>query len=180
MDENKKSNFKVIIEKLQNVMVKLNIKWIKVLTLLSYLLIWWGVNKFWNAGMQTIAEEKIFSGPFLLIVTIVIILTWVISLPARLFMQVLKQKIQNEIMYGNNRKNVVRMISKVAQVAGGIIFIVTFIIKIARGFMAFGANSFVLYYLTGCGFWLGFLTFFWGLEKLFMPADELLSEDEQA
>lgn len=165
-----------ITKKLSEKLMKLNIGTLRILVVLANLLIWWGANKFFSAGLTMIAGYGIFTVQMVLTVAVVFALFYLVSCPFLYLMTVLYKRAKQEKEQENtdiHRKSPLNTVGKVGRIICLVIGILVFVIGIISGFTTYGANSLVLLNLTGCCFWFGAEMFFGGLETAFKTIEEL-------
>ncbi len=170
-----------VMKKLSEILVKLNIGVLRILLVLAYLFVWWGVSNLFATGLTMVAGCGIFTYQMVIIVSIIIILFCLICSPAIYIRTVLKKKAKQEIEQGNvdiHKKSLLNTIGKVARIICLIIGGIVLIIGLISGIYTYGLDSLVLLNLTGCCFWLGAECFFSGLEAAFRTIEELSQDDD--
>ena len=172
---------KPIIRKLNKTLLKLNIGILRILLIVAYLFLGWGVNKLLASAFILIAYNGIFTKDTLAIIMIVAVLLGLVSCPVMYLSLVLNKKAKQEIEQGNTdiyKKSSLNTVGKVGRIICSIIGAIVFIIGLILGIYIYGADSLILLNLTGCCFWLGADVFFGGLEDAFRTIEELSQDDD--
>lgn len=172
-------------KKLTEKLMKSNLGTLRVLVVLANLLMGWGANKFFSAGLTLIAKYGIFSFQLILVAAFVFGLFYLVCCPLFYLMPILTKRAKQEKEQGNTdiyRKSPLNTVGKIGHKICVCIGIIVLIIGVISGFATYGANSLVLLNLTGCCFWLGAELFFGGLETAYKTIEELsqIEEDGEA